>query len=210
MTTFAAAERARLCDTALQVGEAEPTLSGDWTVKDLVAHMVVREGHPAAAGLVVPPLAPMTEWASRRTAKQDFPMLVERLRKGAPFYSPMTWTAIDKRFNTLEFFIHHEDIRRAQSGWEPRVLEPREESALWKTISVFGKTLTRGAEVGVSIERTDRPGSAVLASGEPMVTIKGMPSEIALFVYGRKRQSRVELTGDPAAVKTLRGTDLSL
>ena len=36
-------------------------LSGDWTVKDLVVHLLVREGSPAAVGIVVAPLARLTE-----------------------------------------------------------------------------------------------------------------------------------------------------
>ena len=36
-------ERAALCDTALAVGADAPTLAGDWTVKDLLCHLLVRE-----------------------------------------------------------------------------------------------------------------------------------------------------------------------
>ena len=56
MTRLAQTERAALCDTALQVGEDQPTLSGEWTVKDLVVHLLVREGSPAAVGILVKPL----------------------------------------------------------------------------------------------------------------------------------------------------------
>ncbi|WP_254185823.1 hypothetical protein [Nocardioides panacis] len=47
-------ERTALCDTALQVGEDGPTLCDGWDVKDLVVHLLVREGSPAAAGIVLP------------------------------------------------------------------------------------------------------------------------------------------------------------
>ncbi len=57
MTRLARSERAALCDLALQVGADRPTLCEGWTVKDLVVHLLVREGSPAAVGIVVPPLA---------------------------------------------------------------------------------------------------------------------------------------------------------
>ena len=39
-------ERHELCDLALTVGEDAPTLCGDWIVKDLVVHLLVRENRP--------------------------------------------------------------------------------------------------------------------------------------------------------------------
>ena len=51
MTRMARTERDALCDLALQLGESEPTLCGDWSVKDLVVHLLVRERSPAAAGI---------------------------------------------------------------------------------------------------------------------------------------------------------------
>ena len=35
-------------------------------------------------------------------------------------------------FNTLEYFVHHEDIRRAQTGWKPRDLAPDDVDLIWK------------------------------------------------------------------------------
>src|SRR4051794_10618205 len=84
MTSLAQTERAALCDLALQLGEDQPTLAGEWTVKDLVVHLLLREGSPAAVGITVPALAGVADAASRRIARQDFPVLVERLRTGPP------------------------------------------------------------------------------------------------------------------------------
>src|SRR5512139_3777993 len=71
MTRLARTERAALCDLALELGPDAPTLSGDWTVKDLVVHLLVREGNPAAIGIVVPPLARWTDLASERLVRQE-------------------------------------------------------------------------------------------------------------------------------------------
>ena len=57
MTTFAAAERARLADLLLEKGPHAPTLCGGWSTRDLAAHLWLRESRPDAfAALFIPPL----------------------------------------------------------------------------------------------------------------------------------------------------------
>jgi uncharacterized protein (TIGR03085 family) len=207
---LAQSERAELCDLALQVGEDQPTLSGDWTVKDLVVHLLLREGSPAAAGIVVSPLAKLTDLESRRLGKRDFAVLVEKLRKGPPRLSPYAVPRVDALFNTLEFFVHHEDIRRAQPDWSPRELGDEAEKTLWAMIRTAGKGLTRGAAVGVTIENGVTGSTAVLKGGQPSVTVHGPPSEVALFVFGRQEQARVDLRGEEAAVARLSDASLGI
>jgi uncharacterized protein (TIGR03085 family) len=201
-------ERTALCDTALQVGEDQPTLSGEWTVKDLVVHLLLREGSPAAAGIFVSPLARLTELESRRIGRRDFTVLVEKLRSGPPLYSPAAVPRLDRILNTLEYFVHHEDIRRAQPGWEARVLPDADEKLLWAMVRHAGKGLTRGAPVGVAIRNATTGSTHRLRSGENTVTVTGLPSEVTLYVFGRRPQADVELSGDAAAVAGL--TDHSL
>lgn len=210
MTRLAQTERAALCDLALEVGPDAPTLSGEWTVKDLVVHLLLREGNPAAIGIVVSPLARWTEHASERLGRQDFPVLVERLRQGPPFWSPFRLGPLDKSLNTLEFFVHHEDIRRAQQGWQPRDLPARVQDVLWKMVGFAGKGLVRSAEVGVVLERSDTRARSVLKSTSPSVVVRGLPAELTLFVYGRTAQARVELEGTEADVAALTGADLGI
>jgi uncharacterized protein (TIGR03085 family) len=207
---LAQTERAHLCDLALQVGEDQPTLSGDWTVKDLVVHLLVREGSPAAAGIVVSPLARLTDLESRRVGRRDFAVLVEKLRNGPPRLSPYAVPRLDTLFNTLEFFVHHEDIRRAQPDWTPRDLEDDAQKRLWAMIRTAGKGLTRGAAVGVTIENGVTGSTSVLKAGEQQVTVRGLPSEVTLFVFGRKPQARVELLGDADAVARLSDASLGI
>ena len=207
---LAQTERAELCDLALQVGGDQPTLSGDWTVKDLVVHLLVREGSPAATGIVVSPLARLTELESRRVGRRDFAVLVEKLRKGPPLLSPYAVPRLDALFNTLEFFVHHEDVRRAQPAWSPRVLGDEAEKTLWAMIRTAGKGLTRGAEVGITIENSVTGSTSVLTTGGDPVTVRGLPSEVTLFVFGRKPQARVELLGDPGAVARLSAASLGI
>jgi uncharacterized protein (TIGR03085 family) len=210
MTRLARTERDALCDLALELGPDAPTLSGDWTVKDLVVHLLVREGSPAAIGIVVSPLARITDAASERLARRDHADLVARLRQGPPFYSPFGLGPLDKALNTLEFFVHHEDVRRARDGWEPRELSPHAQDVLWKMVRVSGKGLVRSAKVGVVLERSDTGDRAVLKDAATSVVVRGLPSEVTMFVYGRQAQSQVELEGTEADVAALTGTDLGI
>ena len=142
-------ERLALCDLALALGEDAPTLCGDWTAKDLVVHLLIREYDPvAAAGLVVRPLGRVTELQMARKVRKDFGVLVEQLRRrGLTVYS---LPPVDRVLNTLEYFVHHEDLRRAQPGWEPRELDPR----------------GRGRDLVVAQGRRPRPGAAGGGAGE--------------------------------------------
>jgi uncharacterized protein (TIGR03085 family) len=210
MSPLARTERAALCDLALELGPDAPTLSGDWTVKDLVVHLLIREGSPAAVGIVAPALSGLTDKASRRLARKDLPSLVDRVRKGPPVYSPMRLEPLDKAMNTLEYFVHHEDIRRAQTEWEPRPLDDRAQKALWKAVGVAGKGLVRNAEVGVVLERSDTGETATLKAASRSVVVRGLPAELVLFVYGRTPQARVDLVGDDADVAALTGADLGI
>lgn len=210
MSTLARTERAALCDLALEAGPDAPTLCGGWTVKDLVVHLLVREGSPAAVGIVVPPLARLTDLASARLARKDLPVLVERLRHGPPVYSPLHLGPLDAMANTLEFFVHHEDIRRAGSGWEPRLLDDRAQAALFTAVRVAGRRLTRQAPVGVTLERSDTSERVVLKRAATPVVVRGLPSELVMFVYGRQQQARVELDGPDAGVAALTGADLGI
>lgn len=214
MTRMSRTERSALCDLALQVGEDHPTLCGGWTVKDLVVHLLVRERSPAAAGIVLPPLKRLTDLESRRFAARDFPVLVEKLRHGPPHWSPYALGKLDVMFNTLEFFVHHEDIRRAQPDWGTRELSDDEQRLLWAMIRTAGKGLVRQAPVGVVIENATTASRAVLKAAPEgsadSVVVRGLPSELTLFVFGRKPQAKVELIGPDETVAALSGASFGI
>ena len=55
-------ERRALADLFDEVGPDAPTLCGTWTTRDLVAHLLVRERRPdAAGGILIPALSKRTE-----------------------------------------------------------------------------------------------------------------------------------------------------
>lgn len=208
MTRHAHAERAALCDTLLEVGPDAPTLSGDWTTADLLAHLIVREGRPdRAAGILVPALAGRTDAAmAKLLAEHDYVDLVARLRRGAPRWHPMSVPVVDEQANLVEMFIHHEDVLRADLGAPRRSLDPAMVSALGNRLSAMARMLfgrTKGADLElVTARRRTRIGSGK----GPLVEIHGRPGEILLFGFGRQAVAEVELIGPPAAVENVRTT----
>lgn len=213
MESMSRTERTALCNTALEAGEQAPTLCGRWTVKDLIIHLLVRERDPLGApGIVIPQLEGLADRSARRLAGQDFSSLVERVRSGPPKWSPMSLPPLDRAVNTLEYYVHHEDIRRAGTEWEPRELTDREQHAIWKAISVAGKGLVRQAGVPVVIRwgGDERERSALLRKGDEPVVVTGGPAEIALMLFGREQYTGLEFDGPESSVKKLTATGLGL
>lgn len=216
---FAKSERAALCDALDQVGPEAPTLCGDWTAHDLAAHLWIRETDPLGApGIVAKPLAGLTERRmSEIKTRWTFSELVDRVRRGPARLSVFAFPGVDEEANTVEFFVHHEDVRRAgPHPAAPRDLPPEVEDWMWRRMKLMGRALFRRAEVGVVLERA-RPADSVaepdtvrvMAGGE-IVNIIGAPSEIMLYAYGRQAHSHARLVGDDAALARLAMTDLSL
>lgn len=206
MTSVARAERELLCDLALEVGPDAPTLCGEWTVRALLAHLVVRERSVwGAPGIVVPPLKSLTDKAIAKAGRGSFSELVEKVRHPR---SPMALPGVDAAVNTIEFFVHHEDIRRARPDWEARDLELHVEDVLWRLIRVMGRGLVRPAGVPVVIQRRDGGEYAALRKGEGAAVVTGRPSELVLFLYGRAQVAGLEFAGPEEAVRRLRESRL--
>lgn len=202
MTTLAARERASLCDLALAVGPDAPTLCEPWTVRDLVTHLLVRERKTLrAGGILVPQLTGLTKRAMASFASVPYDELVERLRE-----APAHVRAVEPIVNTLEFFVHHEDIRRASGSWEPRALTVSDEIALWRFVSLAGRGLVRPAGVPVTLRAGSR--SAVLRRGQAPVVVNGSASELALFLFGRAQTRDLDFDGPPEKISTLRNARL--
>lgn len=207
-TSVARAEREGLCDLALSVGASAPTLCGDWDVRDLVAHLLVRERSVIGApGIVVKPLAGLHDRAVERTAREDLATLVRKLRSRRGF---LTLPGVDELVNTLEFFVHHEDIRRAQPDWQPRELDSRTSATLWKAISISGKGLVRPAGVPVTIRNADTGQTSVLRRGDSPVVLTGRPAELVMFIYGRRQTVGLEFDGPADSVERLKAARLGI
>lgn len=208
MTNYARRERELLADLLLSTGPEAPTLCTGWTTRDLAAHIVVRERRPdSAAGILVKPLAAYGERIRLARAALPYPDLVGQLRH-PPVWSPVSNPLVDPVVNTLEFFIHHEDVRRAGPQWEPRPLERAEQAALWRTVKLTARAALRRLKISAEVTAT---GFAPLRSGaQPQVRIRGDAGELAMFFSGRQRAAKVDLDGDPALVERLRKARLGV
>ena len=204
-------ERAALCDLFSEVGPDAPTLCGDWTTRDLAAHLVVRERRPdAAVGIIVSKAAGYTDKVQSGVAAGDWDELVETVRSGPPLWSPTKIGAIDKAANTVEFFVHHEDVRRAAEGWEPRELDADLTDALYSMLEKMGKRLVSSSPVGIVVEPSADHEPIVLKQAEPSVTVRGPVGELVLFVFGRQTHSAVEVFGDDASVATVNAAQFGI
>lgn len=204
------AERLALAQDMERVGPDAPTLCSDWTVRDLAAHVVVRERRPdAAIAIILKPLAARAKRVQDRIAAQDFGELLAQVRN-PPWWSPVSNPLTDELANLTEMFIHHEDVRRAVPGWEPRDLPAAENLALWKQLRVrLGFTLRR-FRATVEVESPGF-GSATAGGSEPdTLTITGDPGELAMFFSGRQSHSVVTIDGPPDVADRLRRARLGV
>ena len=74
----------------------------------------------------------------------------------------------------------------------------------------MGRRLMRKAPVGVALKRSDNGELRVVAKKARTVVVVGLPSEIALFAYGRGAVAGVRLDGEPDDVATLRSARFSI
>ena len=201
--TLAQTERLALCDDALAAGPDASTLDEGWTVADLVAHLYIRESDPLAAmGIMVPPLAGLTKRHMDAALQQHgFERLVLLVRNGPGRWSPMRLPGVDERANGTEMFIHHEDILRGGGVVPaPRELGRGVEDALWGSAGI-AKLVFRRVPVGVVLARSDVSGAELRAkAGTRTVTLVGKPSELTLYISGRREAADVRLVGEPDAV----------
>jgi uncharacterized protein (TIGR03085 family) len=212
--SYSREERLALCALLDETGPDAPTLCEGWTTGDLAAHLVLRERRPdAAAGVAGGPLAGYTARVQQRLKDRiAFPDLVRMIRSGPPVLSVMALPGVDERANAVEFFVHHEDVRRAAPGWEPRELSSGEADMLWHRLRM-ARFMLRKAPVGVELARDDIGAADAGAdsaayritarNATPAVTVVGSPAELTMWVMGRRSAARVRMDGTQPAVTKL-------
>lgn len=208
--TFAQTERAALCDLLLQVGPAAPTLCEGWDTHDLAAHLWLRETDPLGSlGFFLPRFEARTRRRMDEVeSRWAFPDLVERIRVGPARFSVFGLPGVDARANFAEYFVHHEDVRRAGGApADPRTLDGDVEDRIWSQLRLMARGFFRRSGVGVVLERAGaRRGHAVrVAPGAPVVTVRGRPGELLLYAFGRRAVADVRLIGEPEALTALHG-----
>jgi uncharacterized protein (TIGR03085 family) len=208
---FDAAERARLSDLLDELGPEAPTLLTPWTTSDIAAHLVLREhDHLAGPGLVLPGAwARFAERRQKALAAGDFTRLVATFRAGPPpGFFRAGWV---RRLPSLnEFFVHHEDVRRA-NGRGPRATEPAMDEALWRNVTRAPWYLARRLRgTGLELQWAGTARAVRARRGEPAARITGSPGELLLFLFGRPDVARVEVSGPATAVEAVRRAHFGL
>jgi len=205
---LAADERRDLCDLLEQLGPDAPTLCTGWQARDLAAHLALRDRRPdAAPGILIKAFAGYTTRVQDEFAAKPWDELVRLVRTGPPNWSPFAIPALGELVNGPEYFVHHEDLRRGQDGWEPRPPSPARDNTLWATVSRMGRMAFRRSPVGIVLRRPD--GTEVTAKRGPnMVAVLGEPGELLLFAFGRG-EARVEYEGEQQSIGVVKGLDRS-
>jgi uncharacterized protein (TIGR03085 family) len=208
--TYARDERLALCALLAELGPAQPTLCAGWQTADLAAHLVLRERRPdAGAGILGGPLARHTRRVQTALASRTpFPKLLQLIRTGPPRMSLFGLPGADERMNAVEYFVHHEDVRRAQPGWQPRDVDPGLSQLLWNRLAM-AKFILRKAPVGVELVREDAAAAGrgrvrmTAKAKTPVVTVTGTPAELTMWTMGRTGAAQVRLDGSDADVAAL-------
>ena len=200
MTNFAVVERRHLAALLRRVGPEAPTLCEGWLTRDLAVHLIERDSRPdLIAGTVLPKIPVLTKRAQEADAQlrgQDWAELVAKVEKPA-VYSPARLGPLDKRMNTAEFFVHHEDVRRAQESWHRRQLLQEEERDLWAALKLMGKPLLRPEQDSVLLVANGYGSvSAGKAKTSTVRIVRGTPSELLLWAFGRREQAEVAITDE--------------
>jgi uncharacterized protein (TIGR03085 family) len=199
-------ERHELSDLLDRLGPDQPTLCEGWTTADLAAHLVVRERDPRSGpGILLG--GRFEEYTDKLMARQleryGYTATVERVRTGPP-WGPMRIPPLRHAMNLVEYFTHHEDVRRP-SGLGPRTDRPDLDDELWSYVRRMGPMMVRRAKldgVRLTLQRPD--GASVDAGkGDQVVTMAGAPGELVLALYGRDG-AEVTYEGQEQAVTTVR------
>jgi uncharacterized protein (TIGR03085 family) len=144
--------------------------------------------------MAIRPLSGWTKHTLDSIAATEFGRLIQRIATGPPWWSPMRLPGVESAVNTLEFLVHHEDLRRAAPSWTARVLADADEREIWRRLLRRARLLLRHSPVGVELAAPNET-RFVARQGSSSVTLTGLPSELALYLHGRQAHSLVTLTG---------------
>lgn len=204
--TFAKRERQGLADALAEVGPNVATLCEGWRTRDLAAHLVLRESRPDA-GLViaadsVPILRSYATRVTRQVLNHPYDQLVAQFRSGPPMFSAFALPGADAAANTLEFFVHREDVRREPADWSPRTLAQPDRQTLWQALTRFAGLAFLRAPVAAVLRVPDGPRVRV-GHGQSTVVLTGDVGELAMAVTGR-HEHLATVEGPPLAVEAYR------
>lgn len=194
----AAVERRSLVRALREKGPAAATLCQGWNTHDLAVHVVARDSRPDIIfGQGLPVVAGQAERAYQRFEQLAFHTLLDRIEAGPPQWSPARLPPVGDAINTLEFFVHTEDVLRAgpEAEQEPRrSVTGAVRAALWRQAS---RTLFVAAARKARRRITYlSPGVGAVTYGrssDPLRILEGPPEELVLWAFGRQEAADVAI-----------------
>ncbi|MCH8570235.1 TIGR03085 family metal-binding protein [Nesterenkonia sp. AY15] len=199
MTSTASEQRQALVTALRSVPADAPTLCEGWAAEDLALHIVIRDSRP---DLIIGPALPLVGDAARRTLDKlratGYESLVNRAEAGPPLYFPQSLPPLNDLMNTAEFYIHTEDVLRAQSDFDPkspRRISEKLRRRLWKqgATAMFAMAARKAKRRITFIS----PGYGATTSGPssaPVQEIQGAPEELLLWAFGREEKAQVSIS----------------
>lgn len=199
---FIAASRAALVAALYAAGPNEPTLVDDWQTQHLAASVFLRENphHVTARGFGAHAFglnAAIEKLGEESSARKAFYNLVRTIADGPEdppaqarrsILSRLRRTILERRKETesplLEFFVHTEDIRRAQARWAPRKLTDAYANELFEQLRKQARQHYAQARTGYVLIRTN--GERIEAKrGTTLTYVTGPAGELVLHALGR-------------------------
>ena len=199
---FVAASRAAFVAALYAAGPNEPTLVDQWQTQHLAASVYLRENpHQVTARVSGPSTAAMNtaieKLAEESSSRKAFYSLVRKIGDGAEPAPSGKRPSLFKRVRNsmkqrrhdadsllLEFFVHTEDIRRAQSRWAPRKLSDTYAGALFEQLREQARKYYGNAKTGYVLVRTN--GERIVAKrGTTLTYVTGPAGELVLHALGR-------------------------
>jgi len=116
------------------------------------------------------------------------------VRTGPPKWSPYALTPLEP-VSLVEYFVHHEDVRRGRAGWKPRPCHREREAALGHLLGRVSRLGYRRSPVGVVLRWHGE--QCVAHRGPRTVTIAG--DRFKVDFTGTSSQARGPLNAVPSS-----------
>ncbi|TLP71959.1 TIGR03085 family metal-binding protein [Nesterenkonia sphaerica] len=199
MTSTASQERKALVSALRSVTAEAPTLCEGWSAQDLALHVVVRDSRPdLMVGQQLPLVGPRARRALQTLRDAGYEALVDRVAAGPPRYFPQSLEPVDVAMNTLEYYIHTEDVLRAQPGFqlsERRRISEELRKRIWQHASLtFFVMAARKQNRRITFFSPGYGATTRGPAAAPLMMVHGAPEELTLWASGRAAHAEADIT----------------